>query len=115
MTVKTIATEFKRFYNDEDLWPDGRWHEGGEIIIKFDGQVIVDSPSYRLLEMPDHAEVSITGGLVQDGEKEFGTFEAYFEKWRKKQGITHLSVSVPLDKLEAVKAAIHEAGGTVFK
>lgn len=110
MTIKTTAVEFKKFYNNEDLWP-----EGGETIITFDGQVIVDSPRYHLLEMPDHAEVSITGGLVRDGEKEFGTFEAYFEKWRKKQGITHLSISVPLDKLEAIKAAIHEAGGEVLE
>ena len=113
MTVKTTAIEFKTFYNDDDFWPDGRWHEGGEIIITFDGQVIVDSPRYSLLQMPNHAEVSITGGLVQDGVIEFGTFEDYFKKWWEQQG--RLTVRAPLDKLEAVKAAIHEAGGKVLE
>jgi hypothetical protein len=40
------------------------------------------------------------------------TFEAYLKKWRKQQNTVYLSVSVPKDKAEAVKAAIKAAGGS---
>ena len=36
-----------------------------------------------------------------------------FKRWRKKQSTVYLSVSVPKDKVDAVRAAIKAAGGTV--
>lgn len=110
----TTFFSFKQFYNDEAFWPEGHWHEDEEIIIEFDGVIAHNDGDYDLLSMPNNAKVTISYGIVQDEEgNEFGTLEAYFRKWRKKKNTAHLVVSVPLDKLDAVKAAISAAGGKV--
>lgn len=116
MALKTNGAEFKRFYTDAEFWPEGRWHEEVEITIEVNGTTITDHTDYDLGSVPDHAKLTLGGGCVQDEDgNEFGTLDAYFRKWRKKQNTTFLLISVPVDKLDAVTAAISAAGAKVVK
>lgn len=111
--IKTTGAEFKRFYNDDGFWPqdDGNtYHE--------DETVTVDGaewePDYN--ELPADAKVTLEGGMMfgpQWNRHDGPSMEGYFKKWRKQQSTTFLTVEVPKDKLEAVKAAIKASGGKV--
>ncbi|UBB18312.1 hypothetical protein [Comamonas odontotermitis] len=115
MTTKTTGAELKRFYNDPSFWLDGVWHEDVLILSK-DG-----SQEDEISEIPDALAVSIAGGVVfysgpgrapwpgEDGT----SFEAYFRRWRKTQNTAYGTLECPKDKLDAVLAAIKEAGGKV--
>lgn len=116
MAAKTTGAEFKRFYVDNDFWPDGVWHE--------DEFLIVDGEEYEgeVSKLEDHAKVSINGGSVMFdgpdgkcpwGDKDGPSFEAYFKRWRKKQTTGFVVVEFDLSKREAVFDAIKAAGGKV--
>lgn len=115
MTTKTTGAELKRFYNDPTFWIDGVWHEDVMILSK-DG-----SQEEEISEIPDFMAVSIVGGTVlysgpghAPWSGEDGTsFEAYFRRWRKAQNTACGIFECPKDKLDAVLAAIKEAGGKV--
>lgn len=108
MTTKTTGAEFWRFYNDKDYWPEGAWHD--DTLILVNGKEVDD---YTRENIPDDAQLVIDGGVVyldEHGTSDTG-FESFFRKWRKAQNIVFLSVEVPKDKLDAVKAAIKAARG----
>jgi hypothetical protein len=110
MATKTTGAEFKAFYEDKTFWPEGAWHEDEEVTI--DG---AEPPEdFDLSSVPDNTKLVLANGYVTntDGD-ELGSFEGYFRKWRKKQTTTFLSVEVPHEKAESVKAAIIAAGGRV--
>jgi hypothetical protein len=110
MTTKTTGAEFWRFYNDRNFWPEGSWHD--DTLILVNGEEVGD---YTRETIPDDAKVVIEGGIVYLDErgKDDVAFESYFRRWRRVQSTASLTVEVPKDKLEAVKAAIRAAGGKV--
>ena len=115
MTVKASGAEVKAFYTDKKFWPKGTIHEDEIVVI--DG-IPVEEGSVDLGEdLSDTCIVEITDGYVTNDtyDKDLGSFENYFKKWRKQQDTAFLSVSVPKDKLDAVVAAIKAAGGKVSK
>ena len=115
MTVKATGAEVKSFYTDEKFWPKGVIHE--DEVITIDG-IAADEGSVDLeQDLSDTCIVEITDGYVTNEtyDKDLGSFEAYFKKWRKQQDTAFLSVSVPKDKLDAVLSAIKAAGGKVNK
>jgi hypothetical protein len=113
MALKTTGKELKAFLADDSIWPDASdnnvFHE--EVTLMVGG---VERDSDYLSNINDDEAVTITGGYVSSvGLTEVDcTFEAYLKKWRKQQNTVYLSVSVPKDKAEAVKAAIKAAGGS---
>lgn len=114
MTAKTTGAEFKRFYNDDAIWPD---HDGGtyhdDEILKVNG--VIQENGVDTSAIPDDAVVEIEGGMVfgpkWDGNEP--TFEAYFKSWRKKQSTMSFLVECDPDKFEAIKAAVKAAGGRI--
>ena len=114
MAMKTTSAEIQAFYEDKAFWPDVHakgnvWHE--ELILKVNGSEIANA---EITDLKPNDQVSIVAGWVSaEGPYEADcSFETYFKRWRKLQNTVHLGVSVPKDKLEAVKAAIKAAGGS---
>lgn len=117
MATKTTGAELKAFYDDKDFWPESIpnvsiWFE--EVTLKVNG--LERDQAFSIaddLQVGDEVTI-LTGCVLSEGERHVDiSFEAYFKKWRKLQNNVHLSVSVPKDKLDAVKAAIKAAGGSV--
>lgn len=113
MALKTTGKELKAFLADDAIWPDQSddnvFHE--EVTLMVGG---VERDSDYLVKITDDEAVTVTSGYVTSvGKTQVDcTFEAYLKKWRKQQNTVFLSVSVPKDKLDAVKAAIKAAGGS---
>lgn len=121
MAKKYITgAELKAFYNDDKFWlkaddprgEDGAWHE--EVILSVNDEEQGEDFSIQY-DLQDDDRVLILDGVVffRDPETEGCSFETFFKRWRKKQSTVYLSVSVPKDKVDAVRAAIKAAGGTV--
>ena len=106
--TKTIGAVLKRFYDDETAWPDGAWHEDELLLVNG------DEWDQGITEIPDNAIVNISGGAVfglpNGGEP---SLELHFRRWRLRQTTTTILVECDLAKLDAIKAAIKAAGGTV--
>lgn len=116
MPIKTTGAELKAFYNDEKYWGKTQdsstdiWHE--ELVIEVNG---VEQPDGYSIDdnLKDEDQVNILNGYVMSNQVEFAerSLESFFKAWRKIQNTAYLSVEVPKDKLEAVRAAILAAGG----
>lgn len=113
MAVKTTGAEFKRYYSDNSVWPEGWYHEGDEITVN--GKYDEDAD---LSTVDDHDVIVIRGGVIM-GHDNFGikhaSMESHFKKWRKAQMTELLIVEVPKDKTELVIAAIIQAGAKVVR
>jgi len=105
MTVKMTGAEFKRYYNDDDAWQEGWWHEDAQIEI--DGETHDDVPG----DIDDSAKVRIIGGAIVRGHEDLEaiSMEGHARKWLKTQSTVSLAFDVPKDKVEAVKAAVKAA------
>lgn len=107
--IKTLGAEFKRFYHDDQAWPDGAWHDDELLLVNGDVW------TQEVTEIPDDAIVNLSGGAVYDlpngGEP---SMELHFSRWRKRQTTTTILVECDLAKLDDVKAAVKAAGGRVL-
>lgn len=108
--VKTTGAEFWKFYEDEEFWPNGAWHD--DTLLMVDGEEVTD---YDKENIPMNSKVTLDGGIVflGDSDDEGLSFESHFRKWKKTQTHVFLSVECHRDDLEKVKAAVKEAGGKV--
>lgn len=113
MAVKTNGAEFKKYYADDSVWPEGAWHDYE--LIKVDGN------EYEDLDVPsikDDAIVVISGGVFltgTDADNKAPSLEAHFKRWRRAQKFVYLTVEVPRELEAAVTAAISAVGGKVKK
>lgn len=119
MATKTTGAELRAFYNDEAYWSstpnassEDVWHE--EVVLKVNGIEQPDDFSINE-DLKDVDRVVIVDGSVLSKSDDFKncSFESFFKAWRKQQTTAHLAVSVPKEKLEAVRAAILAAGGSI--
>lgn len=109
MATKTNGIEFKKFYDDKSVWPEGAYHD--EAVIMVDGE---DATDTDLSLVPDSARVVIESGWVFVPDQDDAIpLETYFKRWRKSQTLRSLVVEVDVAKLDAVIAAIKAAGGKV--
>lgn len=107
--IKTTGIEFKRFYNDKTIWLDGMCHEDEVLLV--DGAYPGELPYESI---PDDAVVTIQdGGVFGLSDEKDTSFENFFRLWQKRGELRTLVVECPVDQLEAVKAAVHAAGGVV--
>ena len=113
MTVKTTGAEFKKFYEDQNLWPEDVWHEEARLFVddveQVDGGIDINNLS-------DSATVTIEGGVLlgvlwEDGDGP--SLETYFLRWKKLQSTVCFNVECDKSIVDAVKAAIRAAGGKV--
>ena len=119
MATKTTGAELRAFYNDDAYWlksGDGKsddvWHE--ELVLEVNG--IEQSDDFSInQDLKDEDQVKIVYGHVLSTSEGFEgrSFESFFKTWRKQQNTVYLSVAVPKEKLDAVRAAILAAGGSV--
>ena len=110
MSTKTSGLEFKAFYNDPKVWKNNRFHEYEQIFVN--GKLEED---LSIEKINDADIVTIDGGMIyEDGYKDVGGFESQFRKWRRDQDTTVLMVRAPNASLEAIRAAIKAAGGTLL-
>lgn len=119
MATKTTGAELKAFYNDDSYWQkdsgpvdDDIWHE--DLVLKVNG-VVQPSEFSISVDLKDEDQVIIVDGLIMSRQPEFKnrSFETFFKAWKKQQSIVYLAVTVPIEKMEAVRAAILAAGGTI--
>lgn len=112
MPTKTTGAELKRFHDDDEFWGEGtNWHE--DLTLKVNG--VEKDEDFNIADLQDSDQVTILSGWIHS-EKDDGpdcSFETFFKRWRKNQNTAYLGVSFPKDKLEAIKAAIKAAGGTI--
>jgi hypothetical protein len=116
MAVKTTGVEWKRFYNDQEYWPKGRYHD--EEVIYIDG---VMPEEVDLDNIPDAAVMKIEGGYVADDtvgqikDTTINSLEGHFKKWRKKQSTESIVIEVDKSKVEELKAALKSLGAKIVK
>ncbi|HCL4132348.1 TPA: hypothetical protein N2C61_003455 [Pseudomonas aeruginosa] len=119
MATKTTGAELKAFYNDDAYWQksaanssDDIWHD--EVVLEVNGVEQPDDFSINE-DLKDEDQVKIVYGQVLSNRDDFAdrSFESFFKAWRKQQNTIYLAVAVPKDKVEAVRAAILAAGGSI--
>jgi hypothetical protein len=116
MPVKTTGAEFKRFYDDKTIWVGDMFHEGEVITINGVEQDEYNHPDYATLA--DGDQIIIAYGVVYEdstAEKEIGSFEGLFRKWRRQQTTEVFMVEAPKEKVDAVRAAVKAAGGKALR
>lgn len=110
--IKTTGAEWKAFDADKVYWAEFCVEEE---VITINGQS-VDEYAFDASSLADGDRVTVDGGWVTDqaggSDKEY-SLDTFFRRWRKQQTTDYLSVEVPKDKAEVVRAAIVAAGGKV--
>lgn len=110
--IKTTGAEWKAFNADNVYWAEFCVEEEVVAVNGFE----VDPYSFEADTLADADKVTVDGGLVSDqadgSDKEY-SLDTFFRRWRKQQTTEFLSVEVPKEKAQAVKAAIVAAGGKV--
>lgn len=118
MPITVTGQEFKAFYDDPSVFPEGAYHDS--VLIYVDGDLFmsdIDDPAPRwkdaeVKDIPDTSRVRVEAGVIILGENGAEKdFVGALRGWRKQLNSVQLIVSVPKDKLEQVKAAIKSAGG----
>ncbi len=111
MATKTTGAEWKRFYADITFWPDGFWHDDEGLTING-----AETPEdCNLGEVADTASMTIIAGCVFDAAgNTHASLESHFKKWGKTQATASVTVEIPKEKLDELKALIKTIGGKVI-
>jgi hypothetical protein len=113
--IKTTGAEFKRFYDDPEVWQGDAFHEGELITVN---GVEIEEGYFDHSKLSDDDIVTVEGGVIYadgNGDEERGSMESCFRLWRKAQNCIFFNVEAPKDKVDAIKAAIKAAGGKVAR
>ena len=113
MTARTNGAEFKAYYNDKKVWPDGWWNEDANITIDgvhYDGTADLGA-------LNDDAILTIAGGGIY---KDYGSplqisMETHFTRWRESQKTERVVVEVEKARKTEFLEAIKRAGAKVVK
>lgn len=121
--TKTTTGELALFFKDPTFWTAGQdnstWYE--DVVFVVDGETTDDDFDPDVLEkLPAHTPATVDGGVVFREEhhksRELGSMDSYLRKWRKAQrdaGLAIVTVRVPADKLDDLKAFVKSQGGKV--
>lgn len=113
MSVKMKGAEFKAYYQDDEYWTPGAWHDGH--CIKVDGEYRED---IEVDNIPDDSDVVIESGVIyvpvngESGaeEKEI-QLVTHFKNWRKQNKFSFIVVVVEKEKVADVRAALRSIPG----
>lgn len=100
------GAEWAAFLKDETIWTPRAYHD--DVLLLVDGV-----PHSDLDAVPVAGLIYIECGYVVFEDSTTQDLLALFLGWKEKQTTTRLVIRVAHDKLEAVKAAVEAAGGTV--
>lgn len=110
-TITTTGADFKRYYNDETVWPEGAFHE--DALIHVDKVAMGDNGIY-IDAIDDTAEVVIECGIVMGLENDIDMeMIDHFEKWRRAQVFTSVIVDIAPENRAQLEAAVLALGGVV--
>lgn len=110
--IKTIGSVWNKFYADKTAWPEGAYHD--DTLLAINGK---KEPDCDYENLPQDAIVEIVSGYVMFEDGSDGDLAEHFKKWLDKQtgqGTVYGAFSASTDKLEAIRAAIVAAGGTLL-
>jgi hypothetical protein len=113
--IQLTGAEFKRFYDDPDVWPkDSHWEDGAIIV---NGSDFDEAPySSDTDKVPDDATVQISDGDIVGGSPKVPpTMELAVPWWRARQVAVEYIVSVPKDKVAVVLALLESHGAVARK
>lgn len=120
MPTKTTVAEFVAFYNDPEVWANEAWYEDARLVAG--GVELGDDIDWSSIPSSLTAAdvITIDGGVLLRPKKPSAMssadafdFEAVFKAWRKRQTTATVSVSVPKDRLDDLKAFLKGLGGKV--
>lgn len=106
MAVKTNGAEFRRFYNDPEIWVGSTYHD--DTLILENG---VEVEEYD--EISDEAIVTIECGTIfPEGDYSYRGEDmlAVFRKWKKSQNTAVLVIEFDKSKLDEISAHIKKIG-----
>lgn len=111
MPTKTSGAEFKRFYADETIWPEGTWHD--DVIFTVNGE---DPGDFDMATVADTDMVTMEGGVVQGGpyDGKEPSIETLFKRWLKKQNTVTLAIEFDASLRDQVLTALKSAGAKVI-
>lgn len=110
--VMTTGVIWNLFYADPAAWPEGAYHD--DTLLAINGK---EAPDGELENLAADAVIEIRSGYVMLPDGSDASLSEHFRKWdaaRLGQGVVVGSFRVGKDKLEAVRAAILEAGGELI-
>lgn len=104
--MKCTGKQWKEFYLNEELWPDGVWHEDESVTIN--GQVVGDE--FNLEAVADTDVVNVSGGIVLGiNEGKEPSLETYLKRWLKMQSTISIVFDIPKEKEKIVRDAVKAA------
>lgn len=115
MTVKAIALELKRFFEDTKYWAEETYHD--DTVFKLNGAPMPEEMDPSSAQ--DGDIITIENGYVVHSplyaDTQTPTLADYFKRWKREQ--TTISFVVTCDKsVQAeVEAAVKAAGGKLTK
>ena len=118
MTARTSGSEFKAYYNDKSVWPDGWWHEDAIITVNGADIDCADyDEQYDMGSVGDDAIITISDGCIYkyDGIPIAISMETHFARWRKSQKTERVIVEVDKERKEELLEAIKRVGARVVK
>ncbi len=119
MPVSLSGRDFKAFYNDQEVWSgDGAYLDEMQLFVDevlYNGQHAGgDYVDGDVEKIPDEAKVRLDyGSFFKTGDSDPADLVSVVRRWLKKRDSVTLIVSAPQAKLEAIRAAIKAAGGSI--
>lgn len=119
MAVKCSGKDFMQWYNDPAYWFTGSvpidertYWEDAQFFVN--GEQIDEEFDFDKDLKPEDV-IEVSGGVVfgKVAGKTEPSVEAYLKRWLKAQNTISLVVHCPKDKVDAIKAAIKAAGGSM--
>lgn len=107
--ISMIGTTWKRFYNDPVAWPEGTYHDDYRVLING-----VWDQEADLIGVANDAKIQIECGVVLFYDGKVVDLLEHYQAWEKRQTLGTGAFEAPLSKMDAVKAAIVAAGGTLI-
>ena len=118
MTARTNGAEFKAYYNDKSVWPEGWWHEDAIITVNGADIDCADyDEQYDMGSVGDDAIITISDGCIYkyDGIPIAISMETHFKRWLKAQAVERVVVEVDKASKAELLEAIKRAGAKVVK
>ena len=116
MALKLSGKDFKAFYGDTSIWTPGTYHD--DVLLRVNGEVFMsDSMTTAVVtDIPDGAVVELVSGYLLHGGNinAKADLQSVLRAWLREQKAITVPVSIPAEKLAAVRDAIIAAGGEVL-
>lgn len=111
--VQTTGAEFLKFYNDPKVWGEDTFMEG--VLLRVNGKLLngdADGIDYENLAPTDELVIE-GGGILDEGDRD-EDLTAAFLNWRREQTDVLLSVSIPKEREQELRAMLALIGGKLL-